>query len=234
MNDNESFVYKIYRKKTINRFENKIKLLGSNCNYNVFNLLNTRLVVSILIFITFWFAFDKGFIIAPVCTILFYKFYEYFILDRELKKRSQKLENEAIFYFESLNLSLENSKNLKSSLELVSNNIEGELSIEFKKTLAEVKIGKSFTESLNSMKERIPSDVINNMILCLSQSSLYENSLKEALTKQINYLNQKRIYDVKIKISNLPLKIGISIFFLFIPFMYLILVSSKIITVFLG
>ena len=54
MKKERHLVYRIYRKKTIEKIEAKIKLLGIYCTYNVMQLLNLRLALSVLLFFVFF------------------------------------------------------------------------------------------------------------------------------------------------------------------------------------
>lgn len=232
MKKERHLVYKIYRKKTIERVEAKIKLLGIYCNYDVMQLLNLRLITSIILFLILLFVSDYGYLIAPVGVILFYVLSEKVVLDYPIVKRARKLEDEATFFFEVLGLTLDSGRNLKAALDMTSKNIHSELSQEFRKTLSEIKLGKSFTESLISMKERIPSDTINNIILSLTQSSIYGSSISESLTNQLDYLREKKLLEVKAEIAKLPTKISVISVIFFIPIMLLVILAPVIIELF--
>ena len=131
-------------------------------------------------------------------------------------------------------MTLESNKHLKGAIELTSTNIDSEISNEFKKTLNEVKLGKSFTESLISMKERIPSDLINNIILNLTESSIFGNNVTNTLNNQLEYLRDRRLLNIKAEINKLPTKISIISVVFFIPIMLLIILSPVIIEFLLG
>lgn len=233
MKKSESFAYHMYLKKTIERIERKIGLLGET-NLKSFPFLNTRFVLSLFLFFFVLILFKYGYILAPVLTILFYILTEKVLLDIPIKKRGKKLEDEAIFFFEILILTLESNKNLKGSLELTTHNIDSELSKEFKKTLTETKMGKSFTESLISMKERIPSDSINSIILNLTESSIFGNNITETLNNQLDYLRDKKLLSIKAEINKLPTKISVLSVLFFIPIMLLIILSPVLLEFLLG
>ena len=229
MKKERRLVYKIYQKKTIERIESKIKLLGINCNYNVIDLLNLRLLASVIIFIFLLVFTKQGYLWAPIATVIFYIASEKIVLDYQIKIRTKKLEDEATFFFEVLGLTLESGRNLKAALDMTAKNINSELSSEFKKTLGEIKLGKSFTESLESMKERIPSDSINNIILSLMQSSVYGSSITESLNNQLEYIREKKLLAVKAEITKLPTKISVISVVFFIPIMLLVILSPVIV-----
>lgn len=224
MKKENHFINKIYPKKTIKKIESKINLLG-NTKIRVSSFLNFRFVFSFLLFFLFLLFMKQGYIIAPIFICFFYLFLEKIVLDVPIKKRGAKLEDEAIFFFEILSLTLESHKHLKGALELTTENIDSELSREFQKTLAEVKLGKSFTESLISMKERIPSDSINSIILNLTESSIFGNTITETLNNQLEYLRDKKLLSIKAEINKLPTKISVVSVLFFIPIMLLIILS---------
>ena len=222
--------YKIYREKSINKIQDKVKLLGVYSNYDALSFLNIRLLLSILIFVIVLILSKRGYILAPLLTVLFYIGSEKVLLDYQIKKRAKKLEKEALFFFEVLALTLESGRNIKSALDLTTQNIDSEISAEFKKTLAEVKIGKSLNESLEAMKKRIPSETINNTILNMIQSNTFGNSILESMYNQIDYLREKQMLDVKAEIAKLPTKVSIISVIFFVPIMLLIILAPVLIT----
>lgn len=225
MEKQKQIANKLYRKKTISRIKKKTNLMGVDSKINPYLFLHIRFLLSIIIFLISLFICKFGYLIAPIITILFFITSEYICFDLQIKKREKKLEDEAIFFFEILLLSLESNKHLKGALELTTKNIDNELSIEFKRTLAEVKLGKSFTDSLTSMKERIPSDTINSIILNLTESSVFGNNITKSLENQLEYLRQKKLLTIKAEINKLPTKISVISVLFFIPLMLLIILA---------
>lgn len=225
----DSIIYKIYREKTINKINDKIKLLGVYNNYNVEVLLNSRLLLTILIFIGTLIFSKYGYFLAPILAVLFYYLSEKIVLDYQIRRRSHKLDKEALFFFEVLVLTLEGGRNLKHALSLTVQNIDSEISEEFKKMLAEVKLGKSLNESLESMKKRIPSDTINNTILNMMQSNTFGNSIIDSMYNQIDYLREKQMLDVKAEIAKLPTKVSVISVLFFVPIMLLIILAPVLI-----
>ena len=223
-----NLIRKIYQDKTINKITKKVKLLGVDCKYDVIDLLNKRVISSLALFFIIVIFSSKGYIYGPIITIIYYFGIEYLFLDYKIKQRASKLDYEALYFFEVLALTLESGRNLKASLEMTADSIDNSLSREFKKCINEVNLGKSLTEALNDMKERIPSQTINNVILNITQSNIFGNSIVDSLYNQIDYLRENKVLEVKAKISKLPVKISaISVIF-FIPIMLLIILSPVI------
>ena len=223
-----NLIRKIYQDKTINKITKKVKLLGVDCKYDVIDLLNKRVISSLALFFIILICSSKGYIYGPIITIIYYFGIEYLFLDYKIKQRASKLDYEALYFFEVLALTLESGRNLKASLEMTADSIDNSLSREFKKCINEVNLGKSLTEALNDMKERIPSQTINNVILNITQSNIFGNSIVDSLYNQIDYLRENKVLEVKAKISKLPVKISaISVIF-FIPIMLLIILSPVI------
>ena len=221
----EEFVRKIYNKKYIEKQKVKVKLLGSDDKTNVYDLILTRLFTTLLLFVLCFVTFKYSYIVAPVVALFYYFIFTIFTIDDKLKKRTIKLESEAMHFFEVLTLSLETGRNLVEAIDVTTSNVNGILSREFKETVREVSFGKSLNEALSDMQYRIPSDTINNIILSLTESNLYGNSIIKNLYNQIDFLREKRKMEVKGKISKVPVLISVISVLFFIPLVLLLIVG---------
>lgn len=216
----------IYRKKTIKKLNKKFKLLGIETNSIKF--MNYRILSSLIIFILFMIFSNKGYILGPLFAILVYISFEC-ILNYKINKRRELLNYDAIFYFQVLSLTLESGKNLQGGLELTCNGVNNSLSSEFKKTLHEVSLGKSLSDAINDMKERIPSEEVNTVLLNITQSALFGNNIIDSLNNQIDYLRDKKILDIKGKINKMPVKISVISVIFIVPIILLIVLGPVVI-----
>lgn len=225
MKKERSLMRKIYFEKSIEKIASKITLLGNHYSYDAIHFLNWQFITCFLVFLLSLFLTKRGYIVAPLLTFLTYFAYEYILLDRKIKFRQKKLEEEAIFFFEVLSLSLESGQNLNTALSLTSKNIESELAQEFQKSLKEIQLGKSFNECLTDMKKRIPSETINNTILNMTESNIFGSSILESLNNQLEYLKEKRLLEIKGEINKLPTKISVISVIFFLPILLLIILA---------
>lgn len=216
----------IYRKNTIKRLDKKFKLLG--IKYDSVKFMNYRILISLMILISFIILSDKGYIYGPIFSIVVYYSFEYY-LNFKINKRKELLNYEAIFYFQVLSLTLESGKNLQGGIELTCNSIDNEMSNEFKKTLKEVRMGKSLNEAINGMKERIPSEEINTVLLNITQSALFGNNIIDSLNNQIEYLRDKKMLSIKGKINKMPIKISVISVIFVIPIILLLVLGPVVI-----
>ena len=147
------------------------------------------------------------------------------MLDYPLKKREEKLNREAYYYFEVLTLALESGRNLENAIKMACIYIDSEISSEFQETLKEVNFGKSLMESLKLMNRRIPSLTINNIILNMEQSSMFGISIIETMHNQLDFLKDKQEKDIKEQLNKIPNKISIVSVLIFIPLILLIILG---------
>lgn len=222
---------KIYTKKAINKTKNKVKLLGIYNTLDPISFLNLRLITSIIIFFVILYLFPTGYIYGPIISVAYYYLVYYFAIDYQIKKRARKLEFEALYFFEVLTLSVETGRDLKSAIEITCNNIDSEISLEFKKTINEVNYSKTLDEALKDMRKRIPSDNINNIILNISQTSIFGGNIIDTMYNQIDFLSDRKMQDIKGQISKLPVKISILSVIFFIPLMLLLILGPVILNV---
>ena len=197
MKNKKSFINRIYREKDIKKIDAKINQFGVSKKFTTEYFMNFRLFTSMIVFVVLFIFADFGALIAPVATVLWYILVGYFMIDKPLKKRERKLDNEAYYYFEVLTLALESGRNLENAIKMACKYIDSEISSEFKETIKQVNFGKSLTESLSVMSMRIPSLTINNIILNMEQSNLFGNSIIETMYNQLDFLKDKQIMDIK-------------------------------------
>ena len=90
-------------------------------------------------------------------------------------------------------------------------------------------MGKSLTEALISMKDRIPSEEINTVILNIKESSKFGNNIIDSLNNQIDYLRDKKILNIRATINKMPIKISVISVLFIIPIILLIMLGPVLI-----
>ena len=223
------FIRKLFREKDIEKIDEKIKMLGSWVKFDALTFIFLRLVTTLLVLLLFTYILSVGYIFAPFVAIVYYYLFYYILIESKIKRRIKKLDKEALDFFEILTLTLESGRNLENALEITCFNIDSELSNEFKKTLFEMKFGKSLVEALDDMKKRIPSESINNIILNITQTSIFGSSILDTMYNQIEFLRDKQI----LEINKIPNKISI-ISVIFVLPIILLLILGPIFINFLG
>ncbi len=226
---NPGMIAKIYRDKDIKKVEEKMNMLGSFAKMDTYTFLNIRLISSIVVFLFILYFFKYGYLLSPVFTILYYYLFTYIYIESPLKKRIKQLDHDALYFFEILTLTLESGRDLEHSLEVTVENVDTELSQEFKQALYEMKFGKSLIESLEDMKRRIPSETINNIILNMTQTSVFGNSILETMYHQIDFLRDKQILEIRGAINKIPNKVSIISVVFVVPLILLMILGPFII-----
>lgn len=221
----------IYSEKDIRKIESQLLLLGDSNQYDAVTYMNIRLLTSILVFCLALSIMRLGYLFAPVIMIVYYYLFGYITLVKPRKARARKLDREALHFFEILTLTLESGRNLESALEMTVFNVESEISSEFKKTLFEIKFGKSLMEALEDMKKRIPSETINNIILNITQTSVFGNSIIETMYHQIDFLRDKQLLAIKGEMAKIPNKISIISVLFVVPLILLLILGPFVINI---
>lgn len=229
MNDS---IKNFYSDKEYAKLKNNILMLGDT-KLTVESFVILRLISTILVFIGCIYIFDFGYIITPIVTIGWYYLYYYLVITSQIKKRIKKLDKEALYFFEVLTLTLESGRNLEKALEISCFNLNSELSNEFKKVLFEVKFGKTLNEALENLKNRMPSETINNIILNITQTNIFGNSIIDTMYNQIEFLRDKQILEIKSEINKIPNKISIISVLFIVPLILLLVLAPFVISYFL-
>jgi len=227
----EEIVKRIYPKKTLAKYKEKDIYLNNKKNAYI-NFLFVRIFISIITFIIAFILLGRHISISLIITILINYAYIFIKYEKPIQDRNKLLEHDASLFFEILLIALRSGKNLNEALELTVNNVDNELSNEFKTVVDETKYGKSLHEALLDFRDKISSDSIKDIITDLTESYVSGRDMVSYLEKDISLLNNKRIYDIKAYINKLPIKISIISVFILIPLMLLLILSPVILEYF--
>ena len=86
--NNYKLIYRIYSPKVINKYKQKLKMLGKSDFNEVNKFLYTRLLFSIIIFCLTFLLSNFNYVLTPIITLLFYFGYSYYSFDYYIKKRA--------------------------------------------------------------------------------------------------------------------------------------------------
>lgn len=225
----KNIMSKIYLKKDVDSINKKINMLG-NTRIDAVTFISLR-ILSTILFALFLVLFTNiSYMFIPLFVMIFYFEYYHIFITKRLRKREEKLDREALYFFEVLTLTLESGKNLQNSLELTCKNVKNELSLEFERSLKEVYVGKTLIEALSDMQKRIPSENINNIIMNIMQTNYFGNSIISTMNNQVDYLREKQILDIRGQINKIPNKVSIVSVLFIVPLILLLVLGPYIVS----
>ena len=225
-----SLLKKIYRKKEIDNIEASIKMLGERSNMDAITFMNIRYFTTLLVFLFILYVSNFGYILAPLISVVYYYMFHYVLIKIPIKNRIRDLDHQALYFFEILTLTLESGKNLENSLEITVFNVDSELSREFKRALFEMKFGKTLIEALEDMKKKIPSETVNNILLNITQTNVFGNSILDTMNNQISFLREKQILEIKGQMNKIPNKVSILSVLFVVPLILLLVLGPFVIS----
>ena len=92
-----------------------------------------------------------------------------------------------------------------------------------------MKFGKSLIEALEDMKKRMPSETINNILLNITQTDVFGNSILETMYNQVDFLRDKQILEIKGEINKIPNKVSIISVVFVLPLILILILGPFII-----
>lgn len=229
MEEKTKWIRKFYRKKEVDKIDEQITSLGKNAKFDTLSFYNIRFTTTVIIFVVSLFIFKNGYLYAPFLAIGYYYLFYYVFISSKIKKRIYKLDYQALQFFEILTLTLESGRNLEEALKVTCDNVDSEISDEFKNALFEMNFGKSLIEALEAMKKRIPSETINNIILNIIQTNQFGNSILDTMHNQIDFLREKQILEIKGQINKIPNKVSIISVIFIVPIIMLLILGPYLI-----
>ena len=226
---NKGFVKKIYRQKDYKKIDDQIVSLGNDAIFDTLTFCNIRLITTIIVFFLLMYTTKLGYITAPFLSILYYFAFYIIFITGPIKKRIRKLDFEALHFFEILTLTLESGKNLEQAIKITCDNVDSELSKEFKKALFELNFGKPLMNALEDMRKRIPSETINNIVLNITQTHVFGNSILDTMYNQIDFLREKQILSIIGQINKIPNKVSIVSVIFIVPLILVLILGPYLI-----
>lgn len=89
--------------------------------------------------------------------------------------------------------------------------------------------GKSLIEALSDLKNRISSDIINNIILNIIQTNRFGNSILDTLYNEVDFLRDKEILTIKEQINKIPNKVSIISVLFIVPLILILILGPYLI-----
>ncbi len=204
------------------RVQKKLDYMGLKVKNEIFIIM--RLISSLILFIFLFFFIDYGYIVAPICTVIYYIFVEYVILDLGIKRRIDVLEDDSLELMPVFLMCLRSGRNVKNAINLSVSIIDNDLSQEFKKVLKSIELGKSLDEALKELKNRMPSEIIINIIISIMEANRLGNSVNDSINIQLGYIKERKRKSILTRYKTIPFKLAlISIVFVLIILIFLMM-----------
>lgn len=208
----------------------KFEVLDSKALFDYKTFKKFRRWTTVGLFTLVLIFYPGGYIFAPILAILYYNLFRVIYVDIPFEKYVISLENDAYSFFRLLSLSLEKGNSLDKALNLVDHATNGDLAKEFRKALIELRFGKDLKEVLVGLGNKLPSDMLKNIILSISkcESADEVNALvKKEVYKLKEIKEEKRVYFIK----RIPSRVGIVTLFIMIPMVLLLLYGTHIVNI---
>ena len=77
--------------------------------------------------------------------------------------------------------------------------------------------------------DRIPSDLINNIILNIVESNKFGNGILTTMYDQIEYLREKRVLSIREKINKIPNRVSIISVLFIVPLIMILILGPYLI-----
>ena len=140
------------------------------------------------------------------------------------------MEKDAVDYFPVFLISLRCSRSVKKAITVTNKIVKNKLSFEFYKVLNDVEIGKSLQEALTIAIERMPSDIIVNIMVSLIEADRLGNNIDKTVTIQLDYLKEVNKKKMLSNYSLISVKLVLVFFLFMILFLAALLIISYILT----
>jgi tight adherence protein C len=152
-------------------------------------------------------------------------------LNRAIDDRRKEMERSLPDIIDLLVISVEAGLGFEAAMGRVVQNVPGELSKEFSRTLAETRVGVSRHDALRGMSERTDVDDLNSFILSLIQADQFGVSISRMLRVQAEEMRVRRRQRIQEKAFAAPVKMIFPMLFCIFPSIFIVILGPAVISI---
>ena len=152
-------------------------------------------------------------------------------LNRAIDDRRKEMEKRLPDIIDLLVISVEAGLGFEAAMGRVVQNVPGELSKEFSRTLQETRVGVSRHDALRAMSERTDVDDLNSFILSLVQADQFGVSISRMLRVQAEEMRVRRRQRIQEKAFAAPVKLIFPMMFCIFPSIFIVILGPAAISI---
>jgi tight adherence protein C len=152
-------------------------------------------------------------------------------LNRAIDDRRKQMEKSLPDIIDLLVISVEAGLGFEAAMGRVVQNVPGELSKEFSRTLQETRVGVARTDALRAMADRTDVDDLDSFILSLIQADQFGVSISRMLRVQAEEMRVRRRQRIQEKAFAAPVKMIFPMLFCIFPSIFIVILGPAAITI---
>lgn len=152
-------------------------------------------------------------------------------LNRAISDRRKEMERSLPDIIDLLVISVEAGLGFEAAMGRVVQNVPGELSREFSRTLQETRVGVSRHDALKAMSERTDVDDLNSFIQSLIQADQFGVSIARMLRVQAEEMRVRRRQRIQEKAFAAPVKMIFPMIFCIFPSIFIVILGPAVISI---
>ncbi len=153
-------------------------------------------------------------------------------LNGAIGKRRKEMERQLPDVIDLLVISVEAGLGFDAALGRVIQNVPGELSREFQRTLQETRVGVSRVDALRNLTNRTDVDDLNTFVLSLIQADQFGVSIARVLRVQAEEMRIRRRQRAQEKAFGAPVKLIFPLIFFIFPALFIVILGPAAITMY--
>ncbi len=152
-------------------------------------------------------------------------------LSRAMNDRRKTMERQLPDIIDLLVISVEAGLGFEAAMARVVQNVPGDLSDEFKRTLSETRVGVSRNVAFRNMADRTDVDDLNSFILSLIQADQFGVSIARMLRVQADEMRVRRRQRIQEKAFAAPVKMIFPMLFCIFPSIFIVILGPAVINI---
>ena len=153
------------------------------------------------------------------------------LLNQRIEDRRKQMRNQLPDILDLLVISVEAGLGFDSALSRVVETVPGEMSEEFKRMLAETRVGVSRRDAMRHLANRTDVDELDSFLLAMGQADTFGISVSRVLRVQADEMRAKRRQRAQERALSAPVKMVFPLVFCIFPALFVLLLGPAAIQV---
>ncbi|MCX7884738.1 MAG: type II secretion system F family protein [Caloramator sp.] len=232
------FFYKATPSKKLEALGKKLERVGYSKKISLEKWIFNKAMTIIIVFLSSYMLFNlivknslkslaMAFLLSLLTSVLFD-----FNLSRKVDRRKKSILRDLPYILDLITVSVEAGLSFDGAIARVIENIKGDLSDEFAKTLKEIRMGIQRKVALKNMSERCDIREISMLITSLIQADELGVSLGKVLRIESSNLREQRKQIAREKALKAPVKMLFPLIFFIFPTVFTIILGPAVIKIY--
>ncbi|GGF23875.1 hypothetical protein GCM10010954_23460 [Halobacillus andaensis] len=231
----KQIIEKQLSKEAKSELDKKLRDAGVSYKWTAVDFRLIQILVTLILIFAGWIlaggaeaSFSSGLLMGGALGALGF-YYPNFYLSVKKRKRMEEVQRTLADFFDMINLSIEAGMGLDAAIFRACQQTKGPLSVEFKKAIDEMRLGKSRREAFTNLRNRVPVEEFQSIMTSIIQADQLGIGMAKALRSLTVRIREHQRQLAREKAMKAPVKMLFPMVFFIFPSMFIVILGPVVV-----